>query len=355
MQTTLTLKLTALIKRKKYLIEALGLGFYMFFQFSKIPMATTSILLFLVLVGNGPLNNAFSQILDEDRITIELVPNSSARFFQCHSTPTNGTSSLSGLNAAESAQNVLTDSNPNTAIMGDARFSIHFSEPLVNLPGPELKVIELAGTESFNASVDVPHLGVNSILMNAKAGNGTNDCNYRINEALIDLTQFGIPEGTSVKMLSFDNLGKEDTLLGADLADIITLEATRNAKSNSSIDTATISLEGKTIPENDYIPLYDSTPFKIMNGHITANLPCTDDNSTDVNVLIGQIPDLVQAKLEPINSLSIPGDLCAFNADIASNDSSMITDIAIQNNSTDDLELPEGSNIIITAEVVSTT
>ena len=50
-------------------------------------------------------------------------------------------------------------------------------------------------------------------------------------------------------------------------------------KGNSVVrDSSTILLDGKTIPANDFIHLYDSTPYKIMNGHIASKLPC-DANS----------------------------------------------------------------------------
>jgi hypothetical protein len=33
-------------------------------------------------------------------------------------------------------------------------------------------------------------------------------------------------------------------------------------------DSETTLLEGKAIPANDYIHLYDSTPYRITNGHV---------------------------------------------------------------------------------------
>jgi hypothetical protein len=52
-------------------------------------------------------------------------------------------------------------------------------------------------------------------------------------------------------------------------------------------DSAVILLEGKTIPANDYIHLYDTTPYMIKTGHIAAKLPCdasstTIDNTTPI-------------------------------------------------------------------------
>jgi len=112
-------------------------------------------------------------------------------------------------------------------------------------------------------------------------------------------------------------------------------------------DSQTVLLEGETLPEGDFIHLYDSTPYQIMNGHIAAKLPCNDANSTDVNVLIGQAPNLLPAELEFVGPLSTPGELCLYHVDVASDETTPITDIAIQNNSTEDIDFPATSTIVL--------
>ncbi|MDQ3083449.1 MAG: hypothetical protein M3Q77_01380 [Thermoproteota archaeon] len=112
-------------------------------------------------------------------------------------------------------------------------------------------------------------------------------------------------------------------------------------------DSQTVLLEGESLPEGDFIHLYDSTPYKIMSGHIAAKLPCNDANSTDVNVLIGQAPNLQPAELEFVGPLSTPGELCLYHVDIASDETTPITDIAIQNNSTEDIDFPATSTIVL--------
>jgi hypothetical protein len=207
----------------------------MFFQLPFVLIVPLIALLVLVLVvGVAPVSSAFSQISDQVKITINLFQDSSPRFFECGNTPLNGNSSINGLNPEESAKNVLTDSNPDTAIMGDARFNVHSNGPLINHPGPELRVIELAGAESFNASVNVSNNGDNSIPASLQPFNETNSCNYSLNEALIDLQEFGIPEGSSVPFISIDNGGVTDTLYGADIADISIIETAGNNDSISS-------------------------------------------------------------------------------------------------------------------------
>ncbi|MDF0680202.1 MAG: hypothetical protein P0116_04480 [Candidatus Nitrosocosmicus sp.] len=112
-------------------------------------------------------------------------------------------------------------------------------------------------------------------------------------------------------------------------------------------DSQTVLLEGESLPEGDFIHLYDSTPYQIMNGHIAAKLPCNDANSTDVNVLIGQAPNLQPAELEFVGPLSTPGELCLYHVDVASDETTPITDIAIQSNSTEDIDFPATSTVVI--------
>jgi hypothetical protein len=112
-------------------------------------------------------------------------------------------------------------------------------------------------------------------------------------------------------------------------------------------DSQTILLEGETLPEGDFIHLYDSTPYKIMNGHIAAKVPCDEGNATAVDVLIGQAPNLAPAELEFVGPLSTPGELCLYHVDIASDETTPITDIAIANNFTEDIDFPETSTIVL--------
>lgn len=122
-----------------------------------------------------------------------------------------------------------------------------------------------------------------------------------------------------------------------------------NETSTSTVtrDSQTVLLEGDSLPEDSFIHLYDSTPYKIMNGHIAAKVPCNDANSTEVNVLIGQAPNLQPAELEFVGPLSTPGELCLYHVDIASDETTAITDIAIQNNSTEDIDFPATSTIVL--------
>ena len=112
-------------------------------------------------------------------------------------------------------------------------------------------------------------------------------------------------------------------------------------------DSEAILLEGKTIPANDYIHLYDSTPYMITNGHVAAKLPCDASNTSPLKILIGQAPNLTPAELEFVKPLSTPGKLCIYHVDIPSKAGQVVTDIAIQNPTTSEIKLPATSSVVI--------
>jgi hypothetical protein len=116
-------------------------------------------------------------------------------------------------------------------------------------------------------------------------------------------------------------------------------------------DSATVLLGGRTLPGNDYIHLYDTTPYIIMNGHVAAKLPCSDNSESPVKVLIGSAPNLTAADLELVGPLSNPGEVCLYHLDLESmrggNASDIITDIAIQNPTEDALEFGPTDTVVI--------
>lgn len=112
-------------------------------------------------------------------------------------------------------------------------------------------------------------------------------------------------------------------------------------------DSQAILLEGKTIPANDYIHLYDSTPYMIINGHIAAKLPCDTNTTSPLKILIGQAPNLTPAELEFVKPLSTPGKLCIYHVDIPSKPGEVITDIAIQNPTANEIKLQPTTTVVI--------
>jgi len=111
-------------------------------------------------------------------------------------------------------------------------------------------------------------------------------------------------------------------------------------------DSVAKLLEGTSIPSGGFIHLYDSTPYMIMNGHVAVNVPCADNSTASVQVLLGQAPNLTAAELENLPELSTPGEMCLYHADIAPQEE-VITDVAIANPGEEDLEFPPGSTAVI--------
>jgi hypothetical protein len=104
-------------------------------------------------------------------------------------------------------------------------------------------------------------------------------------------------------------------------------------------------LDSKTLPKGDFIEMYDSTPFKIVSGHFVAKVPCNANGQSQVHFLIGQAPNLKSTGAEFVSSLSAPGKLCLYHVDLVSGSDNTITDVAIKNNSTNDIVFPPASSV----------
>lgn len=128
---------------------------------------------------------------------------------------------------------------------------------------------------------------------------------------------------------------------------------TNVAKNFIVSDSQILLLEGVTLPEGNYLHLYDSSPYSLIKGHIAAKIPCNEDFTTPIVFLFGPAnPEpLVGLALSPLSSEA--GDLCTYSGDIVNNKSTYLTDIAIYNNSTDDVVFPPTSTIHIRVNEVS--
>jgi len=122
-------------------------------------------------------------------------------------------------------------------------------------------------------------------------------------------------------------------------------------------DSETILLAGQVIPPKDYIHLYDASPYKIVNGHLATKIPCDQSFQPQLNVLVGQAPKLQNIQLHLIEELSTAGKLCIYHADLEEISRvthtapdiqiGIITDIAIQNPSTETIDMPPTSTVTI--------
>jgi len=113
-------------------------------------------------------------------------------------------------------------------------------------------------------------------------------------------------------------------------------------------DSVTELLQDKVIPGGDFMHLYDSTPYHILNGHIALKAPCGDDSTTPIQILIGSAPNMTVATLENIAPLSTPGEQCLYHADlIPGGNVTIITDIALKNPTEEDIEFPPTATVVI--------
>ena len=113
-------------------------------------------------------------------------------------------------------------------------------------------------------------------------------------------------------------------------------------------DSVTELLQDKIIPGGDFMHLYDSTPYHILNGHVALKAPCEDDSTTPIQILIGSAPNMTAATLENIAPLSTPGEQCLYHADlIPSGNVTIITDIALKNPTEEDIEFPPTASVVI--------
>lgn len=128
-----------------------------------------------------------------------------------------------------------------------------------------------------------------------------------------------------------------------------TTPATAQAPTGTIVrDTVTLLLSGQSIPAMSYIHLYDSSPYKIVNGHIAAKIPCNDDSEAELNILTGSAPSFQPAELELIDgNLSTPGELCLYHVDIPQKNVTTTTDIAIQNPTDGSIDFPETSTVVV--------
>ena len=137
--------------------------------------------------------------------------------------------------------------------------------------------------------------------------------------------------------------------------DVTTTEAGHSAEeekehneTSTVRDSVTELLQDKVIPGGDFMHLYDSTPYNILNGHVALKAPCGDDSTSPIQILIGSAPNMTVATLENIAPLSTPGEQCLYHADlIPGGNVTIITDIALKNPTEEDMEFPPTATVVI--------
>jgi hypothetical protein len=125
---------------------------------------------------------------------------------------------------------------------------------------------------------------------------------------------------------SLDSITKADNVRDEQIAKSLTYVH----KSDTGMNVQTILLHGVNLSSNEFIPLYDSTPFA-TKGHIELNLPCDANNprSPLFQILIGEAPNVTAITPGYVQQISNPPDLCVYHAQFGFGDP--VTDIILKN------------------------
>jgi len=94
----------------------------------------------------------------------------------------------------------------------------------------------------------------------------------------------------------------------------------------------TLLLAHQIIPPNDFIPLYDTSPYQILNGHVAAKLPCDTNYTPSLQILVGHLPELKPVQLRLVKEFSTRGNICLYHVDLGSTTIMSSLTTATQNN-----------------------
>jgi hypothetical protein len=123
----------------------------------------------------------------------------------------------------------------------------------------------------------------------------------------------------------------------------------------------TLLLAHQIIPPRDFLHLYNTDPYSITSGHISAKIPCDANSSSSLQMLVGHLPRLRPLQLDPIKELSKPGYLCMYEGNIGSVLSSnatsiytggnmLTTDLVLLNPTDYRVILPNTSTVVISVD-----
>lgn len=173
---------------------------------------------------------------------------------------------------------------------------------------------------------------------------------------LDDRTNLRSPDMANDPEGLLESIGSPDNLMDSVLDKVRNTNTSDTSLDDNGADLYSrgenIILSHQIIPAKDFIHLYDTYPFAIAEGSVSAKLPCDSDTSTHLRLLVGQIPKLQPANLSIEKDLSRPGYMCLYNFDIQQNSTRnsytpVITDIVLFNTSDERTVLPNTSTFVI--------
>jgi hypothetical protein len=96
------------------------------------------------------------------------------------------------------------------------------------------------------------------------------------------------------------------------------MATTTNMQNTIVTNVDTLLLAHQIIPPKDFIPLYDTSPYKILNGHLDAKIPCDANYAPSLQILVGHLPSLKPVQLQLVKEYSQPGNICMYHVNIGS-------------------------------------
>jgi hypothetical protein len=132
------------------------------------------------------------------------------------------------------------------------------------------------------------------------------------------------------------------------LQDLISKSLDYVHQADISTTSTNILLNGINLTQDEFILLYDSTPFG-SKGHIAVNLPCNPDNPLDpiFDILVGRAPDLYVLPLGYLEQISKPGKMCVYHGQFGFGDP--VTDLILKYVGDDPIKLEGPHSIVISA------
>jgi hypothetical protein len=122
----------------------------------------------------------------------------------------------------------------------------------------------------------------------------------------------------------------EQTKLDSAMRQQIAANLDYTHKADMNFASLTIPLHGINLSRNQFIFLYDSTPYS-SKGHIALNIPCdaSNPNAPLFQVLIGRAPDLGPLALGYMRQISSLPEMCVYHGQFGFGDP--VTDIVLKN------------------------
>jgi hypothetical protein len=105
---------------------------------------------------------------------------------------------------------------------------------------------------------------------------------------------------------------------GSNNAPSASMATTTNMQNTIVTNVDTLLLAHQIIPPKDFIPLYDTSPYKILNGHLDAKIPCDANYAPSLQILVGHLPSLKPVQLQLVKEYSQPGNICMYHVNIGS-------------------------------------